>query len=190
MYLIGIDLGQRRDFSAIAVLERQSPHLVVRHLERLPLGTPYTQVVDRVSHLVRSTKLAGPRRLVVDATGVGMPVIDMLRSVRLACEVMPVVLTGGESQRQRDGIWRVPKLDLMAGLQSAIERRDLRIARRLRESSTLVRELLDVRLTQGPRQRVGADGANQHDDLVVAVALACWAARKPSAGERSTGPLF
>ena len=33
-----------------------------------------------------------------------------------------------------------------------------------------------VDLMSGPRQaRVGADGFGQHDDLVIALALACWA---------------
>ena len=62
-YFVGVDLGQSRDFTAIAVLERaelrgdwdpvmyawrKTTALRLRHLERVPLGTPYTEVVDRV----------------------------------------------------------------------------------------------------------------------------------------------
>ena len=189
MIYIGLDLGQRQDFSALAVVQRQTPRLIVRHLERLRLGTPYTAVVDRIRDLLRSPRLIGSRRLVVDATGVGMPVVDMLRSARIGCDIMPVVLTGADKESCHGGLWHVPKLDLMAGLQSALERRELRVARRLRESPAFVREMLDVRLSQGRHQRVGADGPGQHDDLVIAVALAGWAARKPAMGLKSTGPL-
>src|SRR6266700_1290143 len=48
-FYIGLDLGQKRDPAAIAVVERRrlayqpsgSLTLMVRHLERGPLGTPY-----------------------------------------------------------------------------------------------------------------------------------------------------
>jgi hypothetical protein len=44
-----------------------------------------------------------------------------------------------------------------------------------------VRELIDVRVTAGlglGKVRIGADGNGQHDDLVIALALACWRARR------------
>ena len=41
---IGVDVGQRVDPTAIAVCERKDDRYIVRHLERLPLGTPYPAV--------------------------------------------------------------------------------------------------------------------------------------------------
>jgi hypothetical protein len=48
----------------------------------------------------------------------------------------------------------------------------------------LVRELTDMRSTQRPggRVRLGADGCGEHDDLVIALALACWRARQGPIG--------
>ena len=41
--------------------------------------------------------------------------------------------------------------------------------------------------TTSGRRRLGADGHGQHDDLVIAVALAaCWRARMPQIGHRMT----
>ena len=42
----------------------------------------------------------------------------------------------------------------------------------------LTRELMDVKVVRGlaGRVRVGADGPREHDDLVIALALACWGA--------------
>jgi hypothetical protein len=56
----------------------------------------------------------------------------------------------------------------------------------MRESGTLVRELLDIRGTRraSGKLRVGAEGAREHDDLVLAVALAVWAGKKGRVEEK------
>jgi hypothetical protein len=63
----------------------------------------------------------------------------------------------------------------------------LRIAKGLRNTGALVRELLDVRASYGRgggggRLRLGADGHGEHDDLVIALALACWSAKRKKSG--------
>jgi hypothetical protein len=79
----------------------------------------------------------------------------------------------------------VPKRDLIAGVQVALDNGDLVIARRLKELGSLVRELVDVRMTSGAgtgKVRIGADGCGEHDDLVIALALACWRAKRRENG--------
>jgi hypothetical protein len=68
-----------------------------------------------------------------------------------------VLITGGQGERFDGKVWHVPKLDLLARLQGLLEQKRLRIARRM-----------------SGRLRVGADGAGEHDDLALAVALAVW----------------
>ena len=157
---------------------------MVRQVERAQLGTPYPQVVERVRTVVRAGLAEGGCALAVDATGVGAPVVDMLRGVGLGCEVMAVSITGGDKERQSHGVWNVPKKDLMAGLQMMLERDELKIARGLRLTGALLKELVDVKsvMGSGGRIRMGADGAGEHDDLVIALALACWRARRKTAG--------
>jgi hypothetical protein len=205
VFSIGVDLGQRQDYSAVAVVERTEHRIyrtdylhwmgreeaapdewVVRHLERMPLGTAYTAVTARVVELAQHRALAGNCRLVVDATGVGMPVVDMLRASRPGCEIAAVLITGGQGERFDGKVWHVPKLDLLARLQGLLEQKRLRISRRMRESGTLVRELTDMRSTRraSGRLRVGADGSGEHDDLALAVALAVWMGRKGKVGEQ------
>ena len=96
MYYVGLDLGQKRDFSAIVAVDRQGTGLVVRYAERMPLGTPYPRVVERVREIVRSSQLLGNCTLSVDATGVGAPVVDMLSAARLGCELNAITITGGD----------------------------------------------------------------------------------------------
>ncbi len=90
MIVIGADLGQAQDPTAIAVAEVHPPEIHGRHLERLPLGTPYPKVVERIGDLV--DKLPGAD-LVVDATGVGRAVLDQMREAGLA--PVAVTITGG-----------------------------------------------------------------------------------------------
>ena len=194
MFYIGLDLGQRRDHSAIAVLERLErlrpygpsvfDRLLVRYLERVPLGTPYTAVVARIREIVQHPELRGQCAVVVDGTGVGAPVVDGLRAARLGCELCAVTITGGDREHGHAGVWSVPKRDLIAGIQVLLERGELRIAKALLEAGSLVRELLDMRITMAGngRVRLGADGFGEHDDLVIAVALSCWRARRMQIG--------
>ena len=194
MFYLGIDLGQRRDHSAIAVLERwdsgraflsTTVHcLEVRYLERVPLGTPYTDVAERVRKLVQHESLRGQVAVAVDATGVGAPVMDLLRAARLGCDLTAVSITGGERESQAGSVWNVPKRDLIAGMQVLLERKELKISKHLRDSRALVKELLDMRITKtgGGKVRLGADGGGEHDDLVIALSLACWRAQRRGNG--------
>ncbi len=183
MYYVGLDLGQKRDFSAIVAVDRQGTGLVVRYAERMPLGTPYPRVVERVREIVRSSQLLGNCTLSVDATGVGAPVVDMLSAARLGCELNAITITGGENGA---GNGRVPKRDLMAEVEVLLESGRLTIGR-LKEGARLVKELKDIRMrvNGAGRMRMGAEGSGEHDDLVIALALACWRAKgRQTIGER------
>jgi hypothetical protein len=179
IYYVGLDLGQKRDHAAIAVVE-SGDYFEVRHLERMPLGTPYPAVVARVREMEQDEKLRGCCALAVDGTGVGAPVVDLLRGAGLGCELAAVTITGGERESLNGNVWSVPKRDLIAGVQLLLEQGELRIARGLREAGSLVRELLDVRMTMagGGRMRLGAEGCGEHDDLVIALALAVWRGKR------------
>lgn len=197
MLYVGLDLGQRQDYSALAVVERFDPRriqeegaagretLVIRHLERMALGTPYVEVTRRVAEVMGRPAMERAQRLVVDATGVGMPVVEMLVGARMRCTVTPVLITGGFGEHSDGRVWHVPKVDLLSGLQGLLERGELKIARRMRERGTFERELLMVQArVKRERVRMGAEGSGAHDDLVIAVALACWAGRKGRAREQ------
>ena len=190
MYYVGLDLGAKRDHSALAVVEKvervrpyQNPEpgtLLVRHVERVPLGTPFGEVVEMVRDTVWDPAVAGQAVVVADATGLGAPVIEMLRAARLGCDITAVTITSGDRAVQRGNDWNVPKRDLIAGVQVLLEQGGLRIARTLEGAQSLIEELVDVRATVrvNGRVRLGADGCGEHDDLVIALALACWRAKR------------
>jgi hypothetical protein len=66
----------------------------VRHLERLPLGTPYMAVCDYLIKMYRRSDLTDTI-LAVDETGVGRPVVDLLDIKRTQADVRPITITGG-----------------------------------------------------------------------------------------------
>ncbi len=193
-YFVGVDLGQKQDYTAIAVVERCEEEgefdpvrweramkvgHSLRHVERVALGTPYPEVVGRVREVVRSRELAGRCALVVDATGVGGAVIDLLRAADLGCEMTAVTITGGPRASRVDGGWMVPKRDLVVGLEVMLETGSLRIAAGLREGERFIKELagMRVKVSAGGREQFEAWREGTHDDLVLAAGLACWRAR-------------
>ena len=59
-FVLGVDLGQVSDFTALCVAERtamadEPPSYEVRHIDRAPLGTSYPAVVTHVGRLMAST---------------------------------------------------------------------------------------------------------------------------------------
>ena len=191
-YFIGLDLGQARDHTAIAVLERteislgQSPFTYspiieqrrsFRHLERLPLGLDYPSIVEHVRSLVQRPELAQSiTTLIVDATGVGRPVVDLLRRASLPCRLMPVTITAGDRETCESGMWHVPKRDLIAGMVVLFQRGEVEICGHLTDSETLAAELANMRIkiSLSGQDTYGAWREGEHDDLVLAAALACW----------------
>ena len=172
-YVVGVDLGQAQDFSTIAVDEYDGTHQV-RHLERIPLGQSYNNVATRIGRVVEA--LPSPR-LVVDATGVGRAVIDMLRGEGLA--PVPVSITAGQKARVTPaGCW-VPKRVLVRPLVGAFEDGRVKVAKGLPYADALVGELAEFKVTVNAAGHDRYEAARGHDDLIIAVALAVWFAEGP-----------
>jgi hypothetical protein len=219
--IVGVDLGQLRDPTAITIIERgyvqsgaayNDTYLYqgrticgaripvrleyhVRHLERPALGTSYVDVAERVLTLLFSLRDA-PLTLAVDMTGVGRPVGDMLRA-RLeesleASEaaslngkpafdvaVAWITITGGDTvTRPGDGRGiRVPKRDIASAPLVLMQNGQLKIAENLELAPVLKRELLnfkvEINIATG-HDSYEAWREGEHDDLVLAVAMACW----------------
>ena len=196
-FYLGVDLGQSQDPTAVVLVEREMVVLPERdpatfefktdyvyHVmgtRRLKLGTPYPEIVKQVVAI--AGMLPGARQLtyVVDATGVGRPVVDLLRqAVGDVAPIVPVVFTGGETVRYEDGFYRVPKKDLVHNVMVLLQTGKLRIAERSEDSRALVTELTNMRvkITANENATYEAWRQGQHDDLVFALSLACWRARR------------
>src|SRR5438034_7964820 len=117
---VGLDLGQSQDPTALSIVERAEVfpgemdwvsyarrrplRFRVLYLERMLLGTPYPRVVERVRQVLWRSAQQSKCTLVMDATGLGTPVLDMMRAANLGCEIVPVLLTGGERECCANGV--------------------------------------------------------------------------------------
>lgn len=156
------------------------PLLHVRYLERFPLGTAYPVIVERVSMLMIDPRLNDPH-LVVDATGVGAPVCDMLRQAGLGFN--GVTITGGNAEsgyNPSSQTWGVPKRDLVGGLQVTLQTGRLKFADGLPEIPAMIKELLafQVKISASGHDSYEAWREGAHDDMVLALALAIWQAER------------
>jgi phage FluMu gp28-like protein len=186
-FYVGLDLGQSRDYTAVVVAEKIEPsgasgrdyELHIRHLERFK-DVLYPDVAERVRRLIDAPELHSKAALTVDATGVGAPVVDMLSKSDLTFDA--VTITGGDTESQQGWYaWRVPKRDLIGGLQVLLQSGRLKIAYTLEHAETLKSELLNFRLkvnVSTGHDSYEAWREGDHDDLVLAAALAAWRATR------------
>ena len=221
--IVGVDLGQQRDPTAIAIIERgyvprgtlynadywykgreiyraREPVKLeyhVRHLERPALGTPYVEVVERILELLKSL---GDKEIViaVDTTGVGRPVADMLNArlhewlhedENTRIDAAWITITGADLvTKVEGGGLRVPKRDLASAPLVLMQNRQLKIAESLQLAPVLRRELLNFKVkiniaTGHDSYEAWREG--DHDDLVLAVAMACWVGERYMRKEES-----
>ncbi len=217
-FIIGVDLGQSQDYTALCVVERILPprpkpttpyrpvsyyggggtnvngdpmlgvavislppadtraaSYHIRHLERPPLGTKYPVIVARVKGMLATPPLTGNTPLVIDKTGVGTAVVDMFDAAGM--RPYAVTITGGDEVIRDGRHTKVPKRELVGNLVMLFQSERLKIADGLAEGPVLVNELVNfkvkVNLATG-HDSYEAWRESVHDDLVLAVALACW----------------
>lgn len=186
MYFSGLDLGTVADFTALAVLERKPAGVPVgprRHLyhvvwlQRWELGTLYTTIADGVRKRFEGTRLQNSD-VAVDYTGVGRPVMEQLQAVRVPAILTPILITCGHevTRDEKNGAYHVPKKELVSTVQVLLQNGLLKWPPKLPLAERLERELTDfrVKLTTAGNETFGAWRDSQHDDLVLAVALAAW----------------
>jgi hypothetical protein len=185
-HFLGLDLGQRQDYTALAVLEQTSlpdparpgytfNTYAARTLKRWPLGTAYHTIIDDLARSMRLTALTRPC-LAIDATEVGVAVEEQVYRAGLPCQVTEVTITTGSRMTGVPRGVRVPKKDLVGVLEVLLGSSRLKIATSLPDAETLLEELRTFRakITLAGNETFSAWRERDHDDLVLAAALAAW----------------
>jgi len=177
-FFVGLDLGQSADYTALSILERlkneKESVYHVRHLERIR-GVPYPSIIDRTAKIMQSPGLETKASLVVDQTGVGAPVVDLFRQAGL--RHIGVQIHGGDRASHEGESWRVPKRDLVGVLQVLLQTGRLKVASKLKLGPVLSQEMLNFKVKIDPMTAHDSYSAwreEDHDDLVLSVALAAW----------------
>lgn len=165
-YYFGLDLGKRQDHTALVAVEYHRNRLTVRYAAQLPIGYPTTKIPQFVRRILR--RFRGPGKLLVDATGNGHTVVELLRTEPIGLDLRPISIHGGRlTSKLADGYTGVPKSELLTTLKRLIVRKSLLIERQSPGIASLKRELIEFEPTG--RQA-------EHDDLVIALAMPAWQA--------------
>jgi hypothetical protein len=200
----GLDLGKMSDFSALALLEWEVPprpgplwraDYAVTTLRRWPLGTPYLDIVGQLVKFFDTLPPASWPLLVLDATGVGEAVTEaavrLMREAKVRGGWAAVTITGGNVITPRGGArWNVSKRQLVSHLQVPMGSRRLHVSPELPDARVLLRELetFQVKISDSGNEQFSSWRERDHDDLVLAVALAVWAAEQGLAYQKLRQP--
>jgi hypothetical protein len=157
-------------------------HHMIRIVERLPVGLSWQQQADRIAEIIatvreRNREVQGRNEpgflrldLVVDATGGGSAMVDLLRERRLR----PVAVTITATDRQvnhEDGTISAGKGFLISRLQAWLE--DRIHLPQTSEADVLIDELQNYQIDVTPAGHATFSArSGKHDDLVLALALA------------------
>jgi hypothetical protein len=177
--MVGVDLGQAGDYTAITAFEFHKDMAYMRGLERLPLGTPYTakdkpSVVSRAKELMALPQLQ-EAHLLVDRSGVGRAVYDLF--IENGLKTIGITITGGNVVHPVAGGFNVPKRDLVFSLVALFQAGGLRIPGLSPECDTLVKELMNFKMkikSDTAHDSYEAWREGDHDDLVLSASLPCW----------------
>lgn len=197
-FVVGLQFGRVGAPAALAVVERapgaleaDPVHHELSHLQRWPAGTAYPKIIREVAELLRSPlpvlqanrdalghtlprDLAGQTTaLVVNATGVGRAALELLDDEEPDLRTVATWVTTGDQAVEGDDGWRVPQRELVAAVQVLEQQDRLAMAEDLADYPELRQQMDAFKVIPGV---AGRDRYNPTagEDLVVAVALACW----------------
>lgn len=184
-YILGLDLGMLSDHAALVALETRDEepprNYGVVYMKQWPLMVGYETVISQ-THALFMKKALSPRHdrtLVVDAGGVGRPVIELLsrKLEPIAIDVIGITITAGfDVVKSSPMDYRVPKRDLVGATQSALGGKRLLIADGIEHTKVLEHELknMTIKTTKTGHEKYEALTEKDHDDMAMALSMALW----------------
>ena len=191
-YFVGLDFGKLQDYSAVSIVEQRlapsgTAHYFVKHIRRFPLILRYIEVakaLKKMDQQLQGYAAAKGKEAVItwicDCTGVGEGVADILEKVMPESDIVKCYITGGISPtidfEMREV--RLPKSQLISTLVALFDSKRINLTKRSKEIDDMLDELANFEIhvsEETGRDSYGAKSGT-HDDLLVSLALACWAA--------------
>lgn len=193
MYFLGVDLGSQSDNTAIVLLQRvetitskQNAYgkleidrtdalYKMHHLELVPLGTSYMSIVDRIAAIISDRRVSGNIFTIVDASGVGLPVVQMMRQRGIA-PLVPISIHGGMAINVKDDGFTVPKRDLVMALTLVLQSRRLRVPDDINHRDKLIEQMQSFKVKQTSQNQDTWEAMQDriHDDITLALSYAVW----------------
>lgn len=165
----GIDWARYSDYTAIVAMQISESGCEVIGIDRFN-AMGWSQQIDRVVDFLHRY---GVSSVLTDQTSIGDPLLEQLRS--------KLWQSGADISVDGYGFTNQSKRDLIENLSLKFAHRGISIPR----DEALMRELqyFEYELTDSGNVRMNARSGH-HDDLVIALALACWQAKTSGAAGR------
>ncbi len=173
-YLMGLDLGERRDYTALSVLQQHllrgnraaatlvDPYELESRYDLIALsrwrGEGYSAAIPKLREVlpklhqagIRQQRAAGRSRpltpnITLLVDHTGVGIAVVEEIRRSGIECQGITITGGNQVTNEDDDWRVPKRELVSRTQVLLETDRLKIASTLPLATTLVAELDNFR---------------------------------------------
>jgi len=158
-YYVGVDLGQKRDHSVVAVILKKNGQITLVHMKRFALGTEYQSVVEYLKLV--GERFQNVRAFYIDQTGVGEAFPENARRAGVKN------VKGIELSLPR-------KSDVMTQMKQVMEQKRLHIPRD-RELIIEMNAEIAKRTDAGKTKFYHRSGT--HNDRLWALALAIYASR-------------
>lgn len=208
-FICAVDVGKKQDPSTIQIYrisptvrrmpeETGRPDEIVNYLDLVYqskfLGLRYTELVKLLLDLLKRLSMINKSQLLVDGTGIGEAVVDIMRDERLM--PIPIVFTGGGSVRPVYASFgrifqsnksfsggsvlkeiHVPKEDLVHAGKIIMEQGRLRIAPNVDHAEDFKKQLMGFKgkvNEKTGRRKYENETDTIHDDLVVTYLMASW----------------
>ena len=202
-FIISCDIAQRRDYTALQVYRRtptisrtDDKEFVFQDLvyQAKWQGITYTDLAHRLVQIVNRRDVVGNNTLLVDGTGVGVAVVDVLRDNGLL--PVPIVATSGGQARplyanvgeifkesgkirgmQTIKEWHVPKVEMVQSGQVAMEQQIVRVAPNVDYLDDFKEQLFGFKgkfneKTHNTKYENETEGL--HDDFITCYLQAMW----------------
>ncbi len=178
-YFIGYDPAKDVDSAAIVIVEELNGKLTIRSLKLLQRRDYPSQVDYIYSILRRQTFRQANTYLILDSTGVGKAVEDLLRNKGISC-IAATITAGQRSVKVDNYHYRVPKIVLVRQLLLSLQTGELIISRNHKLTPQLLDQLsgFKAKINRVGNVRFEAGDKDTHDDLVSALSLVAWYARE------------
>jgi hypothetical protein len=189
VFLVGLSVGQGGQPTGVAVLERRKPRSGVpatytcRHLRRwVSPATAYPVLATELERMLGDRRLTGSY-LIVEAGPSSKAVLRILRQHQLPAKLQGVEVKTSAEDRKADGLWKVGKSTLIEAARQVIQERRLvfddQMPVKVLATTPPAQTIYHALATYPYNQSVMANEAfasreGEYDDLVLAVALACW----------------
>ena len=208
-YTVSVDIAKKRDFTGIQIYRNTPVHIDgdpranapdrIFHYQDLVYqfkaqDMRYQDLATHLARLLSDKKLQNNNDLIVDGTGVGVAVVDIMRDKGLT--PIPIVATGGGDAHpvyaeagnifghgdklrgmRTVAEWHVPKVEMVQAGQVAMEQHLFRPAPNVKHLEEFKEQLMNFKGKFNEKTDYTAYNAEDdevHDDLITCFLQAMW----------------